>query len=98
MQTYVTLMKYTEQGVRDIKNTLRRYDETIKPRLEALGIELTDYYLVMGEFDDVVIWKAPSDEVAMTWLLELGAMGNSRSTTLRAFNAEQFSEMIEKLP
>lgn len=97
MSTYVCLMKFTEQGVKDIKNTSERLEKNIRA-LEAVGGKLIDYYVVMGEYDCVAIAEGPSDEVAMTFLLGLGAQGNVRTTTLKAFTKEEFAEMVKKLP
>ena len=97
MPTYVTLHNFTDQGIKDIKNLSQR-DADIPKRLETLGAKVIAYYMVMGEYDEVVIWEAPTDDVAMSWLLELGTKGNRRSVTLRAFSEEQVSETIEKLP
>ncbi len=52
----------------------------------------------MGEYDYVAIAECPSDEAAATFLLLLGSMGNVRTTTLKAFNKEEFAEMVKKLP
>jgi len=97
MLTYIALMKLTEQGIRDIKNAPQRIAENIKG-LEAMGGKLIAIYTVMGEYDYVGIAEAPSDEIAMTFLLGLGAGGFVRTTTLKAFTTEQFMEMIGKLP
>lgn len=97
MPTYVTLQSFTERGIKEIKDIHTRDAELIK-RLEALGIKVTAYYLVMGEYDEVVIWEAPSEEVAVAWLLELGARGYRRSVTLPAFNNEQFEQALKGLP
>ena len=97
MPTYISLMKLTDQGVKDVKNAPQRIEEAVKG-LEAMGSKLIDFYVVMGEYDYVAISEAPSDEVAMTFLLGLGAAGNVRTTTLRAFTKEQFVEIISKLP
>ena len=52
----------------------------------------------MGEYDYVAIIEAPSDEIAMALLMGLGAAGSIRTTTLKAFTAKQFAEIIDKLP
>ena len=52
----------------------------------------------MGQYDRVVIVETPSDEVAMSALLQVGRAGNVRTTTLKAFTDEQFAEMVKKLP
>lgn len=97
MPVYISLMNLTEQGVKDIKNAPQRIKESVKG-LEAMGSKLLAFYTVMGEYDYVAIAEAPSDEVAMTFLLGLGAGGNVRTKTLKAFTAEQFGEMVKKLP
>lgn len=97
MPTYISLMKLTDQGIKDIKSAPRRIEEAAKG-LEAMGAKLTSIYMVMGEYDYVAIVEGPSDEVAMTFLLGLGSAGNVRSTTLKAFTKEQLAEMVKKLP
>ena len=56
------------------------------------------FYLTMGQYDYVVIAEGPSDEVALMQLLGLGAAGNVRTTTLKAFTKEEFAEIVKKLP
>ena len=97
MPTYVVLYKLTDQGIKDIKNAPPRIEEFIKV-LEAMGGKLIGLYTVMGEYDYVGIAEAPSDEVAMTFGLGLGAAGNVRTTTLKAFTKEELAEMVRKLP
>ncbi|MGE5123747.1 MAG: GYD domain-containing protein [Acidobacteriaceae bacterium] len=97
MPTYVALMKLTDQGAKDIKNAPKRAQEFIKG-LEAMGGRLIGFYLVMGEYDYVGIAEAPSDEVALTFLMGLGAAGNAKTTTLKAFKLEEFASLVNKLP
>ena len=97
MAAYIILMKLTDQGVKDIKNAPKRVEDGIKG-FEAMGGKVLGFYTVMGEYDYVAIGEAPSDEVAMTFLLALGALGNVKTTTLRAFTKEEFAEMVKKLP
>lgn len=97
MPTYITLYKLTEQGVKDVKNAPKRIEEGIKA-FEAMGGKLIGFYLVMGEYDYVAIGEAPNDHVAMIFSLGMGAQGNIRSTTLKAFTTEEFAGFVEKLP
>jgi uncharacterized protein with GYD domain len=97
MPTYICLMNLTNRGIQDIKNAPQRTAESIKA-LEQMGGKLIAFYTTMGEYDYVGIAEAPSDEVAMTFLLGLGAEGNVRTTTLKAFTAEQLAALVEKLP
>lgn len=97
MVTYVCLMKLTEQGIKEIKDAPQRIAENIK-QLEEMGGKLVGMYVVMGEYDYVAIAEGPSDEVALTFLLGMGAEGNVRTTTLKAFSADQYMEILGKLP
>jgi len=97
MATYILLMKLTEQGIKEIKKAPRRIEQATKG-IEAMGGKLIGFYTVMGEYDYVAIGEVPSDEVAMTFLLGLGSLGNIRTTTLKAFTKEELAEMVKKLP
>ena len=85
-------MKLTEQGIRNIKDAPKRIEEghrAYERRGKVLG-----FYVTMGEYDYVGIYEAPNDESVMTALLSLGAAGNVRTTTLKAFTTEEFAEMM----
>ena len=97
MPTYICLMQLTEQGIKDIKNAPKRFEQSTQG-IEALGGKLVSFYTVMGEYDYVAIAEIPSDEAAMTFLLGLGSQGNLRTTTLKAFTMEELTEMIKRLP
>jgi uncharacterized protein with GYD domain len=97
MPTYITLMKLTDQGIKDIKDAPQRIEEGIKS-FEAMGGKLVGFWTVMGEYDYVAVGEGPSDEVAMTFNLALGAGGSVRTTTLKAFTKEELAEMVKKLP
>jgi uncharacterized protein with GYD domain len=97
MGIYISMMNVTEKGIKDIKNAPGRVEAAVKA-MEAVGGKLLAFYLVMGEYDYVAIAEAPSDEVAATYLLGLGADGYVRTRTMKAFTAEQFGEMVKNLP
>jgi len=97
MPTYVSLFKFTAQGVKAIKDMPKLRKTTVE-RVEAMGGKLIATYVVMGDYDIVSIWEAPSDEAAMTRLLAMGAAGYVRTTTLKAFTWEEFEEILKKLP
>ncbi|MBI4759125.1 MAG: GYD domain-containing protein [Chloroflexi bacterium] len=97
MATYVSLMKFTDQGIKSVKDAPKRIEEAAKG-LEAIGGKLKDFYVVMGEYDYVAIAEGPSDEAALGFLLALGAQGNIRTTTLKAFTKEEFAAIVKQLP
>ena len=96
MPTYITLMKLTEQGVKSIKDAPKRV-EAARKVIEGAGGKMPNFYLAMGEYDYVAITEFASDETAAAFVLGLGARGNVRTTTLRAFTEEEFAAMVKKL-
>jgi uncharacterized protein with GYD domain len=97
MPTYITLYKWTEQGIKNVKEAPARIEAAIKSA-EAAGGKTLGVYLTMGEYDLVAISESPNDETTSVFLLAQGMQGNVRSTTLRAFTKEQFAEIVKKLP
>jgi uncharacterized protein with GYD domain len=91
------LVKLTDQGIKTIKEAPGRVDAAIKA-FEKMGGKNLVVYGVMGEYDYVAVGEAPSDEVATTFALALGSLGNVRTTTLRAYTKEEFAAMVKKLP
>ena len=96
MPTYIGLFKFTDQGIKDIKNAPQRIEKAMKA-YEKMGGKVLGFYSVMGEYDYVAIGEAPSDEVQVTFALALGSQGFLRTTTLKAFTKEKFAEMVMKL-
>lgn len=97
MPIYITLYKLTDQGIKNIKDAPERIEQGVK-QFEAMGGKLLGFYLTFGEYDYVGIGEAPSDEVAMTFGLGLGSLGNVRTTTLKAFTTDEFKQIVNKLP
>jgi uncharacterized protein with GYD domain len=97
MPTFITLVNYTQQGVENMKDSPARLDAA-KEAFAAMGGELLAYYLVMGQYDAVVIGEAPNDETAALLALSIGAQGAIRTETLRAFTEDEYREIIANLP
>ena len=97
MPTYIGLYKLTDKGVKNIKGAPKRIEEAIKAA-EAVGGKVLGFYTVMGEYDYVAIGEFPNDEAALTLALAMGAQGNVRTTTLKAFTKEEFAKIVKKLP
>jgi uncharacterized protein with GYD domain len=96
MARYISLLTWTDQGVKNIKETLSR---AIKAResFSSKGAKITDIYWTLGQFDLVVIFEAPTDETATQLLMGLSMQGNVRSTTLRAFNDKEMESVMRGL-
>ncbi len=97
MPTYITLYNFTQQGVENIKEGPARLDAA-RAALEATGGKLIGFYLTMGQYDLVVISEGPDDETAMKLLMAIGAQGNVRSETMRAFTEDEYRELVAGLP
>ncbi len=97
MGTYISLISYTDQGIRNIKDSPDRVDAARKV-IEGLGGEMKELYLTMGAYDLFTILEAPSDEVVAKFVLALGSRGNVRTTTLKAFPEAEFRKIIAELP
>ncbi len=96
MPTYVSLINWTDQGIRNVRDTLDRA-ERVTEAAEKYGARFEQIYWTVGPYDIVTILEAPDDESATALLLEIGSTGNIRSTTLRAYDREEMRGIIERL-
>jgi uncharacterized protein with GYD domain len=94
---YVTLIRYTEQGIKTFKDLPSRLEETRKAG-EAAGAKLVAFYLTMGQYDAMVVSEAPDDETVATLALAAGGRGNVRTETLRAFTEDEAKKLAAALP
>ncbi len=97
MATYISLINYTDQGIRNIKESPKRVDAA-RELLKKVGGELRQLYLTMGAYDLVAVVEAPSDEVMAGFVLALGSAGNVRTTTLKAFPEADYRRIVVALP
>ncbi len=97
MPTYIALYKLTDQGIKTIKEAPGRIEAAFKGA-EKMGGKVIGFYAVLGEYDYVAIGEFPNDEVATTFALGIGSLGNVRTTTLRAYTKEEFAAIVKKLP
>ena len=97
METSVILMNFTEQGIKNIKETPIRI-EAARKALEAGGGKMLGWYLTQGKYDAVAITQMPDAKAGMALLLATVGQGNFRSETLRAFTEAEFKEILAKVP
>jgi uncharacterized protein with GYD domain len=95
MPTYVALVNWTDQGIAAFKDSPKRADGFAK-LLQQAGGKLRDIYWTVGPYDIVAITEAPDDETMTAALLQLGALGNVRTATLRAFTKREFAEIAKR--
>jgi uncharacterized protein with GYD domain len=96
MATYIVLNSFTDQGVRSAKDTTKRAD-AVKELAKKFGVTPKQFYWTLGSYDVVAIYDAP-DDAAMTALgLAIGALGNVRTQTMRAFSREEMDGVLAKL-
>ena len=96
MPTYVTLMNWTEQGVRNVRDTVNRRGQADE-LAHKHGATIEEVYWTVGPYDIVTIVEAPDDESVTAMLLELGSGGNLRTTTLRAYDGDRMSGSLRRL-
>ncbi len=97
MSTYMTLIKYTQKGVENMKDSPNRLDMA-KELFKSMGGELKSFFLAMGRFDAVVISEGPDDETATKLALTIGAAGAIRTETFRVFPEDEYRKIISELP
>jgi uncharacterized protein with GYD domain len=96
MPAYITLIDWTDQGVRSFKDSVDRYEDAERA-FEGLGVRFTDVRWTLGAHDIVATVEGPDDETLAAALLAVGAQGNIRTTTLRAFTREEMRAIIGKV-
>jgi uncharacterized protein with GYD domain len=97
MPTYITLLKYTQQGIAKIKDSPTRLD-TGRKAAEKLGGKIREWHLTMGHYDAVFTSDFPDDESCAKFALSLASLGNVTTETLRAFNEAEYRKIISSLP
>jgi uncharacterized protein with GYD domain len=96
MTTYISVMNYTDKGIQTVRDSPRRLDAA-KKLLEDMGGRFKDCFMTMGAYDLILIYEAPDDAVSARFQLLLGAQGNVRTTTMKAFPDAAYREIIASL-
>lgn len=96
MSTFVSLVNFTDQGIKDVKESPRR-SEAFRVMAEKLGVTVKSIYYTVGHYDLVVTLEG-SDEAVTAVLLKTGSLGNVRSQTLRGFSADEMKKITGMMP
>ena len=97
MATYITLIDWTDQGVKNFKDSVDRY-EAAESQLRSMGVEFKHIYWTLGGHDIVSVIEAPDDQALAAGLLAVAGQGNIRTTTLRAFTRDEMRDVIGRAP
>ena len=96
MRTYIALCKFTDQGIRSVKDTTQRAD-AVKEAAKKFGVNMAQIYWTSGRYDLVTIIEAPDEASATAYALSIGAAGNVRTETLHAFSKDEMNAILGKM-
>jgi uncharacterized protein with GYD domain len=93
---YVVLSHFTDQGIRNLKDTIKRTDAA-REMAKKFGVSFKEIYWTLGSYDQVIIFEAPDDASIAAFLASVGALGNIRTQTLRAFPQADMNGILAKM-
>lgn len=93
MPHFVSLLRYTQQGIAKIKDSPARLDAAKKAAQKAGG-KVHAWYLTMGQYDAVLISEFPSDEAGAKFTLSVASLGNVTTETLKAFTESEYRDIV----
>jgi uncharacterized protein with GYD domain len=96
MARYISLIQFADQGIRNIKDTIKRGDAA-RAEAEKLGMKITEEFWTMGAYDGVVLFEAPDDETMTAFACKVSSLGNVRTQTMRAFRKEEMEGILSKI-
>ena len=96
MPTYIALANFTDQGIRNVKETVHRA-EAVEAAGRKAGVTMKSIHWTLGAFDLVVVFDAQSDEAMTAFGLAIGMQGNVRTQSLRAFDRNEMQQIVAKL-
>ena len=92
MPLYISLVRWTQQGVANVKDSPNRLDSGRKA-FKEIGVEIKQVHMTMGRYDLIMLLEAPSDDAVATALLSLAAQGNVTTETLKAWTEDQYRKI-----
>jgi len=96
MAKYVSLVQFTDTGVKNLRKTTARA-RAFQTKMEKVGIYTTQTLWTVGRYDLIHIFEAPDDEAAACFAYTLSALGNVRTNTMRAFDADEIDRIVENV-
>ena len=96
MARYISLIQFTDQGIRNIKDTIKRTEAAIA-EAEKMGMKIVDQFWTMGAYDVVVLLDAPDGATMTAFVLKAGSLGKVKTQTMRAFRREEMEGILAKI-
>ena len=96
MLTYVVLATFTDQGVKNAKDSPKRAN-AFKQMAKTFGVTVKDIFWTQGRYDIVTVVEAPDELSATALNLSLSGLGNIRTELLRAFSAAEMTKIVAKM-
>ena len=93
MATYVSLIRFTEQGAKNIRDTQRRAS-AFRDAAEQAGVTVREVYWTLGAYDGLLVFDAPDEQTATAVMIDLGTLGNVRTQTMRAFDESEMGQVL----
>lgn len=97
MLNYVALASFTDQGIRSVKDTVKRADAA-RDMAGRFGVKMKDIYWTQGQYDLVILLEANDEASVSAFSLAIAGAGNVRFQSLRAFSRDEMSGILGKLP
>ena len=96
MPTFITLVNFTDQGIKNIKDSPKRA-KAFQDLAKKSGCSVKELYWTQGQYDLITIVEAPDEQTMSALILSVTSLGNVRGQTLRAFNAAEFGAILNKV-
>lgn len=93
MATYVVLYRFTPEGAKNVRDTIKRAGR-IRQANARIGFKIKEVYWLQGDYDMIAIVDAPTEEAMMGAMLNVVGAGNVTSTTMRAFDSTEMSRIL----
>ncbi len=97
MAKYVMLGNFTEQGIRNVRDTLKRA-RAVREQFASMGVNAREFFWTQGQYDVVLTFEAPDEETMMRATLAVAMAGNMRTETLRGFGEQEMERVLSGLP
>ncbi len=96
MPTYIAQLKWTPQGLQNIKQSSNRLDSARKA-FQSAGVKMKDFYMITGQYDMITIFEAPDDMTLAKGILSIAAQGSIKTETCRAYTEDEYRKIIGEI-